>query len=93
MSKTATSQTHWSGLPFPPPGDLLNPGIKPTSRSLQVDSLLLSPWGSPYIPLFYIKNPGLWDFPGGLVVENLPAIAGETGLIHGLGSSHMPQKN
>ena len=24
-------QRHWSGLPFPPPGDLPNPGIKPTS--------------------------------------------------------------
>ena len=24
-------QEHWSGLPFPPPGDLPNPGIKPTS--------------------------------------------------------------
>ena len=25
------SQAKWSGLPFPPPGDLLDPGIKPTS--------------------------------------------------------------
>ena len=24
-------QEYWSGLPFPPPGDLLNPGIKPAS--------------------------------------------------------------
>ena len=24
-------QEHWSGLPFPPPGDLPHPGIKPTS--------------------------------------------------------------
>ena len=24
-------QEHWSGLPFPPPGDLADPGIKPTS--------------------------------------------------------------
>ena len=24
-------QEYWSGLPFPPPGDLPNPGIKPTS--------------------------------------------------------------
>ena len=24
-------QAYWSGLPFPPPGDLLNPGIEPTS--------------------------------------------------------------
>ena len=24
-------QEHWSGLPFPPPGDLPDPGTKPTS--------------------------------------------------------------
>ena len=24
-------QEHWSGLPFPPPGDLPNPGTEPTS--------------------------------------------------------------
>ena len=34
-------QEYWSGLPFPPPGDLPNPGIKPAfleSPALQVDS-------------------------------------------------------
>ena len=35
-------QEYWSGLPFPPPGDLPDAGIKPTSRALQVDSLPLS---------------------------------------------------
>jgi len=33
-------QEYWSGLPFPSPGDLPNPGIKPGSPTLQVDSLL-----------------------------------------------------
>ena len=32
-------QEYWSGLPFPSPGDLLNPGIKPRSPDLQEDSL------------------------------------------------------
>ena len=32
-------QEYWSGLPFPPPGDLPNPGIKPGSPALQADSL------------------------------------------------------
>ena len=32
-------------------------------------------------------------FPGGAVVENLPANAGDTGLSPGLGGSHMPQSN
>ena len=30
-------------------------------------------------------------FPGGAVVENLPANAGDTGLSPGLGGSHMPR--
>ena len=32
-------------------------------------------------------------FPGGAVVENLPANAGGTGLSPGLGRSHMPRSN
>ena len=32
-------QEYWSGLPFPSPGDLPNPGIEPVSPALQVDSL------------------------------------------------------
>ena len=32
-------------------------------------------------------------FPGGLVVKNLPANAGDMGSIPGLGKSHMPQSN
>ena len=32
-------QEHWSGLPFPSPGDLPDPGIKPGSPALQADSL------------------------------------------------------
>ena len=35
-----------SGLPFPPPGDLPNPGIKPRSYALWVDSYCLSHEGS-----------------------------------------------
>ena len=33
-------QEHWSGLPFPSPGDLPNPGIELKSPALQADSLL-----------------------------------------------------
>ena len=32
-------QGYWSGLPFPSPGDLPNPGIEPGSPTLQVDAL------------------------------------------------------
>ena len=32
-------------------------------------------------------------FPGGAVIENLPADAGDTGSSPGLGRSHMPRSN
>ena len=40
-------------LPFPSPGDLPNPGIKPRSPALQQDSLPSEP---PQKPLLYISN-------------------------------------
>jgi len=40
-------QEYWSGLPCPPPGDLPNPGIKPRSLALQVESLPSEPPGKP----------------------------------------------
>ena len=36
-------QEYWSGLPFPSPGDLPNPGIEPGSPALQTDALLSEP--------------------------------------------------
>ena len=41
-----------SGNPFPSPGDLPNPGIKPRSPALQADSLPAEPQGKP-------KNTGV----------------------------------
>ena len=38
---------YWSGLPFPSPEDLPNPGIEPKCPSLQVDSLPAEPQGKP----------------------------------------------
>ena len=51
---------YWSGLPFPSPGDLPNPGIELRSPALQTDSLLSEPQGSPMlgkaeIILYFIK--------------------------------------
>ena len=40
-----------------------------------------------------LKNRTIWGFPGGAVVENLPADAGDTGSSPGLGRSHMPRSN
>ena len=40
-------QECWSGLPCPPPGELPTPGIESRSPTLQADSLLSKPQGSP----------------------------------------------
>ena len=53
-------QEYWSGLPFPPPGDLPNPGIKPLSPALLVDSLPLSHLGSPYRKWMHALDGGAW---------------------------------
>ena len=42
LSMRLPRQEHWSGLPFPLPGDLPNPGMEYLSPALQVDSLPLS---------------------------------------------------
>ena len=39
LSMGFSRQEYWRGLPYPPPGDLPNPGIKPRSPALQGDSL------------------------------------------------------
>ena len=39
LSMGFSRQEYWSGLPFPSPGDLLNPGTEPRSPVLQADSL------------------------------------------------------
>ena len=41
-------QEHWSGLPFPTPGDLPNPGIEPLSlESPALDGWVLYPCATP----------------------------------------------
>ena len=45
LSMEFSRQEYWRGLPFPPPGDLPNPGIETVSPSLQVDSLPSEPPG------------------------------------------------
>ena len=50
LSMGFSRQEYWKELPFPPPGDLPDPGmepVSPVSPALQVDPLPLSHWGSP----------------------------------------------
>ena len=44
-------QECWSGLPFPSPGDLPDPGNEPGSPALQADTLPSEPLGKPDIVL------------------------------------------
>ena len=46
-----------------------------------------------YGPITYYLKADSGGFPGGAVVENLPADAGDTGSSPGLGRSHMPRSN
>ena len=45
LSMGFSRQAYWSGLPFPSPGDLSDPAIKPRSLALQADSLPSEPLG------------------------------------------------
>ena len=45
LSLEFSRQKYWSGLPFPSPGDLPDPGIEPRSPALQADSLPTKPSG------------------------------------------------
>ena len=51
LFKGFSRQEYWSGLPFPSPGDLPDPGIEPSLLHWQADSLLSEP---PRKPLFYL---------------------------------------
>ena len=50
-------QEYWSGLPFPSPGDLPDPGIEPGSPAFQADALTSEPPGKPCC-----KQPFLFMF-------------------------------
>ena len=52
LSMEFSRQEYWSGLPFPSPGDLPNPGIELKSPKLQADSLPSEPPGKPGILLY-----------------------------------------
>ena len=58
-------QECWSGLPFPSPGDLPDPGIKPAFSALAGDSWPVSHLGSPPLPYLVLsmkKKNVAWSF-------------------------------
>ena len=54
LSMGFSRQEYWSGLPFPSPGDLPNPGIELGSLSLEADALTSEPPGKPSDTYMYI---------------------------------------
>ena len=56
QSREFSRPEYWSGWSFRPLGDLSNPGIKPRTPTLQVDSLSAEPQGKP-------KNTGAGSYP------------------------------
>ena len=60
LSVGFSRQEYWSGLPFPSPGDLPDPGIEPGSPALQADSLPSEPPGKPELKgyAFLIRTNG-----------------------------------
>ena len=70
-------QGYWNGLPFPPPGDLPDPGIKPESPALAAGFLTLEPPGKPTINLQHwpiLNWLFLWTYllPLSLEIKSLP---------------------
>ena len=57
-SKGFSRQEYWSGLLFPSPGDLPNPGIEPGSPALEADALPSEPPGKLYQSL-RSRKPGV----------------------------------
>ena len=57
LSMGFSRQEYWSGLPFPSPGDLPDPGIEPRSPTLQADALTSEPPGKLELkssPIIYV---------------------------------------
>ena len=49
LSIRVPRQEYWSGLPFPPPRDLLDPGIKPVFPALQLGFFTTEPLGKTFL--------------------------------------------
>ena len=51
-------QEYWSGLPFPSPGDLPNPGMEPLSPALAGGFFTAEPSGKPWSTFLLMKRLG-----------------------------------
>ena len=69
LSMGFSRQEYWSGLPFPSPGDLPDPGIKPGSPALQADYLPSEPPGKPQEGKGKGKNKDILRFQAWMIAE------------------------
>ena len=70
-------EEYCSGLPFPSPGDLPNPGIEPRSPALQADSLRSEPQGKPKnTGVGSLSSPG--DLPNPGIKQGSPALQADS---------------
>ena len=69
LSMGFSGQEYWSGLPFPPPGDLPYRGIKPGSPALQADYLQSEPPGQPQEGKGKGKNKDILRFQAWMIGE------------------------
>ena len=65
LSMGFSRQEYQSGLPFPSPGDVSDPGIEPRSPTLQADSLASEPPGKPE---YIMRNAGLDETQAGIKI-------------------------
>ena len=78
LSMEFSRQEYWSGLPFPPPGDLPDPGIEPISLEFQVVFFFFfttEPTGKPRGGILLFKK----------LMFQLSVILGKSEALHRLG--------
>ena len=63
-----SGQEYWSGLPFPSPGDLPNPGIEPEFPALEADALTSEP-PSVFLVFSLLGSQRLLGFRKGILEE------------------------
>ena len=56
LSMEFSKQEYWSGLPFPLPGDLPDPGIEPVSPALADGFFTTEPPGKPFFTLLLLLS-------------------------------------
>ena len=90
-SMVFSRQEYWSGVPFPSPGDLPDPGIEPGSPAFQTDALTSEPPGKPIVWYKYTTerlstHTTRMGFPGSSVGK-APTCSADVGSISASGRS------